>query len=113
MYLGDVIGTVVSAAKNTSLLGRTLLLVRRLSDDKVVVAIDSVGAGTGERVYVCRGREASFAFSPEETPSDATIVGIVDSIDVPHIEVRHNDVEKTLDEAVEAAVTSDESRRTA
>ncbi len=98
MYLGDVIGTVVSTAKNASLVGRKLLLVRRLSDDKVVVAIDSVGAGSGERVYVCRGREASFAFYPEETPSDATIVGIVDSIDV-----LDTDVEKTLDEAAKAA----------
>ena len=81
MYLGDVIGCVVATAKNESLVGRKLLLVRRLSDDRVVVALDSVGAGAGERVYVCRGKEASFAFSPEETPSDATIVGIVDSID--------------------------------
>ena len=80
MYIGDVIGCVVSTAKNESLVGRALLLVRRLSDDKVVVAIDSVGAGAGERVYVCRGREASFAFPSQETPSDATIVGIVDTI---------------------------------
>ncbi len=83
MYLGDVIGTVVATAKIASLGGRKLLLVRRLHDEKVFVAIDSVGAGTGERVYVCRGREASFAFSPDETLSDATIVGIVDSSDVP------------------------------
>jgi microcompartment protein CcmK/EutM len=96
MYLGDVIGTVVSTAKNKSLVGRKLLLVRRLSDDNVVVAIDSVGAGAGERVYVCRGREASFAFSPEETPSDATIVGIVDSIDEVAVDVEG--VEETQSE---------------
>ena len=65
-----------------------------------------VGAGAGERVYVCRGREASFAFSPEETPSDATIVGIVDNIDVPDSGAPVPDV--TLDEAAAAPVTSDE-----
>jgi len=106
MYLGDVIGTVVSTAKNASLLGRKLLLLRRLSDGKIVVAIDSVGAGTGERVYVCGGREASFAFPPEGTPSDATIVGIVDSIDLPDSVGPVADV--TLDEAAAAPVTSDE-----
>lgn len=81
MYLGDVIGRVVSTAKNETLEGRTLLLVRRLSDRRTVVAIDAVGAGAGERVYVCRGRESSFAFLPDLAPSDATVVGIVDSMD--------------------------------
>lgn len=81
MYLGTVMGRVVATIKNDSLEGRKLLLVRRRHDGRVVVAIDSVGAGFGENVYVCRGREASFAFRPESVPSDATIVGIVDSVD--------------------------------
>lgn len=81
MYLGDVVGCVVSTAKNESLVGRKLMLVRRVSDARIIVAIDSVGAGVGERVYVCRGKEAAYPFSPAEIPSDATIVGIVDRID--------------------------------
>lgn len=80
MYLGDVIGRVVSTVKDPGLTGRTLLLVRRLSDGGTVVAIDAVGAGAGERVYVCRGRESSFAFLPEIAPADATVVGIVDCV---------------------------------
>ena len=80
MYLGQIIGRVVSTAKNETLEGKKLLLVRRVSDGRSLVAIDAVGAGAAERVYICRGREASFAFSPEEVPSDATIVGIVDNI---------------------------------
>jgi microcompartment protein CcmK/EutM len=81
MYLGEVIGRIVSTAKNETLQGRTLLLVRRLSDRRVVVAVDAVGAGAGERVYVCRGKESSFAFLPDKAPTDATIVGIVDCVD--------------------------------
>ncbi len=81
MYLGDVIGRVVATAKNETLEGRTLLLVRRRADGRAVVAIDAVGAGAGERVYVCRGRESSFAFLPDPAPSDATVVGIVDRMD--------------------------------
>jgi ethanolamine utilization protein EutN len=81
MYLGKVIGRVVSTVKDPALTGRKLLLVRRLPNGPAVVAIDSVGAGAGETVYVCRGREAAFAFKPEEVPTEASIVAIVDSIE--------------------------------
>ena len=81
MYLGRVIGRVVSTVKNDVLRGKKLLLIRRLPDGPAVVAIDAVGAGAGETVYVCRGREAAFAFKPEEVPTEATVVAIVDSIE--------------------------------
>ena len=81
MYLGKVIGCVVSTVKDEALTGRKLLLVRRLPNGPAVVAIDAVGAGAGETVYVCRGREAAFAFKPEEVPTEASIVAIVDSIE--------------------------------
>ena len=81
MYLGKVIGRVVCTVKDPTLEGRKLLLVRRLPGGPAVVAIDSVGAGAGETVYVCRGREAAFAFKPQEVPTEATVVAIVDVID--------------------------------
>jgi ethanolamine utilization protein EutN len=81
MYLGKVVGRVVCTIKDAALESKTLLLVRRLPNGPVVVAVDSVGAGAGETVYVCRGREASFAFKPEEVPTEASIVAIVDEID--------------------------------
>ena len=78
MYLGKVIGNVVCSVKNDALQGRTLLLVRRLPSGSAVVAVDAVGAGVGETVYVCRGREAAYAFKPDEVPTEASIVAIVD-----------------------------------
>ena len=81
MYLGKVIGRVVATVKNDVLEGKKLLLVRRLPNGPAVVALDAVGAGAGETVYVCRGREAAFAFKPEEVPTEATIVAIVDTIE--------------------------------
>ena len=81
MYLAKVIGRVVSTIKDQALVGRTLLLVRRLPNGPALVAIDAVGAGAGETVYVCRGREAAFAFKPEEVPTEATVVAIVDAIE--------------------------------
>lgn len=80
MYLGKVIGRVVCSIKDDALVARTLLVVRRLPNGPSVVAVDSVGAGTGETVYVCRGREAAFAFKPDEVPTEATIVAIVDDV---------------------------------
>lgn len=84
MQLARVIGTVVSTVKNESLEGRKLLIIQTLDGDlcakgKPLVALDSVGAGVGELVFWCRGKEASFPFKREETPTDCTIVGIVDS----------------------------------
>ena len=81
MYLGKVIGRVVCSVKDELLEGRTLLLVRRLPKGPAVVAVDAVGAGTGETVYVCRGKEASFAFLPAQVPTEASIVAIVDRVE--------------------------------
>jgi ethanolamine utilization protein EutN len=84
MQLARVIGTVVSTIKNESLDARKLLIVQTLNADlqetgKPLIALDSVGAGVGELVIWCRGKEASFPFKREDTPTDCTIIGIVDS----------------------------------
>jgi histidinol dehydrogenase len=42
-------------------------------------AIPAKVAGVGEIVFFVRGREASFPFYPAEPPTDACVVGIVDS----------------------------------
>jgi ethanolamine utilization protein EutN len=84
MQLARVIGTVVATVKNDSLDGRKLLVVQSVDRDlepsgKPMVAVDATGAGIGDLVFWCRGKEASFPFKREDTPTDCTIVGIVDS----------------------------------
>jgi ethanolamine utilization protein EutN len=84
MQLARVIGTVVATVKNESLEGRKLLVVQTVDKNlqsigKPMVAVDAVGAGVGELVFWCRGKEASFPFKREDTPTDCTIIGIVDS----------------------------------
>jgi len=84
MQIARVIGTVVSTVKNESIEGRKILLVQTLDADlnekgKPMVALDAIGAGVGELVFWCRGKEASFPFKRDETPTDCTIVGIIDS----------------------------------
>ncbi|MCS7023296.1 MAG: EutN/CcmL family microcompartment protein [Bryobacteraceae bacterium] len=87
MFLARVIGRVWSTAKDPKLEGHRLLIVQPLTPEgkqtgKRIVVADSVGAGAGELVYCCRGRESSFPFLPQEVPTDATIVGIVDELHV-------------------------------
>jgi ethanolamine utilization protein EutN len=84
MQLARVIGNVVATVKNDSLEGRKLLVVQSLDSNlrpqgSPLVALDAIGAGVGELVFWCRGKEASFPFRREDTPTDCTIVGIVDS----------------------------------
>lgn len=73
--------------------GRTLLLLRpQLVDEKdpgrfrpgsnTIVAVDNVGAGLGEMVMFCQGSSARLAGGLRDTPVDAVIIGIVDSVDV-------------------------------
>lgn len=86
MQIARVIGTVVSTVKNETLHGRKFLLVQTLDADlkekgSPMIALDAVGAGVGELVFWCRGKEASFPFKRDETPTDCTIVGIIDSDD--------------------------------
>ena len=84
MQLARVIGNVVATIKNESLIGRKILIVQNLNENlepvgKPLVALDAIGAGVGELVFWCRGKEASFPFKRDNTPTDCTIVGIVDS----------------------------------
>lgn len=85
MFLGRVIGCVWATAKNPSLEGIRFLWVQPLTPElektgKRIICLDSIGAGAGELIYWVRGREASMPFLPRQVPADATIVGIVDEI---------------------------------
>jgi ethanolamine utilization protein EutN len=87
MQIGKVVGTVVSTQKNKKLEGAKLLLVQPLTLDNqprgsALLAIDSVGAGVGEKVLVViEGRAAGDALRKKAAAVDAAIIGIVDSVD--------------------------------
>ena len=85
MQVARVVGTVVCAHKDERLSGVTLLVIQPLAKDgtpsgRTLVATDAAGAGVGEDVFFVRGAEASFPFHPRTVPTDASIVGIVDSV---------------------------------
>ena len=86
MLIGTVVGTIVASQKHASLEGAKLLMVQPEAPDgsargNAVLAIDSVGAGIGERVlYVIEGKAAGDALGRRGAPVDAAIVGIVDHV---------------------------------
>jgi microcompartment protein CcmK/EutM len=85
MYLGRVVGRVWASIKNPSLTSHRLLVVQPVTpggepSGKQLICTDCTGAGAGELIYWVRGREATFPFLPDEVPSDACIVGIVDEV---------------------------------
>ena len=91
MQIATVVGTVVSTQKHRKLEGAKLLLVQPHAPDgtprgPVLLAIDSVGAGVGERVLVViEGKAAGDALGKKAAPVDAAIIGIVDRLDVEEV----------------------------
>jgi ethanolamine utilization protein EutN len=87
MQMCRVVGTVVSTQKNKKLQGAKLMLVQPLTlDDRprgaALLAIDSVGAGVGEKVLVViEGKAAGDALGKKAAAVDAAIIGIVDTVD--------------------------------
>jgi microcompartment protein CcmK/EutM len=87
MLIGKVVGTVVSTRKEEELVGSKFLLVRGMDLDgklngPLVVAVDAVGAGTGEVVLYASGSSARQTKATKDRPVDATIMAIVDQIEV-------------------------------
>jgi ethanolamine utilization protein EutN len=93
MYLGKVIGSVVSTKKDESMRGRKLLMVRPMLIDpddpsrfkagaNTIIALDTLGAGEGEMVMLAQGSSARQADGLKAMPVDAAIVGLVDTVSI-------------------------------
>jgi ethanolamine utilization protein EutN len=87
MQLGRVVGRLWCTVKDNNLNGQRLLVVQPVTPEmkntgKQLVCADATGAGAGELIYWCRGKESSFPFLPDEVPVDAVIVGIIDEMHV-------------------------------
>lgn len=87
MFLAKVVGKVVCTQKDPKLIGTKLLIIKHIDQNEntlgdALVTIDTVGAGINEIVIVVTGSSAKFVDSDGKTvPSDASIIGIVDSIE--------------------------------
>lgn len=87
MILARVIGTVWATRKDERLHGLKFQIVRPVDlnykdREGYIVAIDAVGAGVGEVVMVVQGSCARQTKTTENKPVDATIMAIIDKLDV-------------------------------
>jgi microcompartment protein CcmK/EutM len=86
MIFARVAGTVVATRRSDQLPGAKYLLVE-LCDQRgrgrkdYLVALDGIGAGTGELVMVTQGPSARQMQFSDKKPVDALISGIVDLVD--------------------------------
>jgi len=87
MDLARVIGTVWATQKDPQLTGLKMQMVQPITPDlkskgTPIIAIDSVGAGVGEIVFYITASEAVIPLANKPALSDATIIGIVDRIEL-------------------------------
>ena len=93
MFIGKVCGSLVATQKNPRMADAKLLLVEAYTTapgadgmvkpaGRVLVAIDSLGAGTGEYVLVTQGSSARMTDMTKTMPVDAVVIGIIDTVRV-------------------------------
>jgi ethanolamine utilization protein EutN len=87
MFFAEVIGTIWATRKDPNLHSFKLQLIQPLNAKKEktgspIVAVDTIGAGVGEIVFYITATEAVIPLPVEKAPVDASIVGIVDRIDL-------------------------------
>ncbi len=93
MILARVEGSLVATKKNAKMTGSKFLVVRPLVMDSAaahefrpgsstIIAVDALGAGEGEVVLIVQGSSARLASEDKDSPVDAVVVGIVDTVDM-------------------------------
>ena len=86
MLIGRVVGDIVATQKAPSHMERKVLVVQPLNLDgsergDVVLALDAVDAGVGDRVLVStEGWSSMTAVGRPQSPIDMAVVGVIDSI---------------------------------
>lgn len=86
MKLGRVLGKVWATVKDPQLEGVPLYIMQPVDEHDEplggpIVAADIVSSNIGDLVYWVGGAEATFPLAKRRIPSDASIVGLVDSLD--------------------------------
>lgn len=84
MIVGKVIGSLWATRKDEKLNGLKFMVVKPMYGDTndIFVAADNAGAGVNDLVLITRGGSARVSIDERETPVDAVIVGVIDSIEI-------------------------------
>ena len=93
MFIAKVVGSTIATQKVDAMIGQKLLVIEpfRIDPDtrstmvttgRTLVAVDTVGSGEGEMVLVVQGSSARLTPETKTLPVDATIIGIIDAVQV-------------------------------
>ena len=88
MFYAKVIGKIVSTIKYKSLAGKKIQIIQPVDMETgkdsggFLVALDVTSSSIGDLVGYEDGREAAWAFDNEDVPTDATIVSIIDNVNL-------------------------------
>jgi ethanolamine utilization protein EutN len=93
MLIAKVTGSLVATQKVETMVGHKLMLVELyrldpnnrdtlVTSGRVLVAVDTVGAGMGEMVLVTQGSSARLTPETKNLPVDTVIIGILDTVHV-------------------------------
>jgi len=88
MIIARVVGTVIATQKQEAHEGKKILLLQPLNPEgqpfgDVVVGLDAVDAGLGDRVLVVQeGFSAMTSVGHTDSPIDAAVIGVVDEVDL-------------------------------
>jgi len=93
MMIAKVTGSLVATQKVETMVGHKLMLVELhrldpntrdalVTSGRVLVAVDTVGAGLGEMVLITQGSSARLTPETKNLPVDTVIIGILDSVHV-------------------------------
>ncbi len=92
MFMARVKGNVVTTQKVEKMKGRKMLVVEpvRVNPDnsgiigtgRSFIAVDTLGAGTGELVVITQGSSSRMTSGTSDAPVDCVIIGIIDSVTI-------------------------------
>ncbi|HAJ95487.1 MAG TPA: ethanolamine utilization protein EutN [Actinobacteria bacterium] len=88
MYYARVIGNIVATMKYKGLIGKKIQVIQpvdmQTSKDagSFLVALDATSSGIGDMVGYEDGAEATWAFEGDDIPVDASIVAIIDRVNI-------------------------------
>ncbi len=93
MMIAKVTGSIVATQKVDTMVGHKLMLVELyrldpatraslVTSGRMLVAVDTVGAGLGEMVLITQGSSARLTPETKTLPVDTVIIGILDTVHV-------------------------------
>jgi ethanolamine utilization protein EutN len=87
VFLGKVIGNIWATKKYEAIKNFKLMLVQPINAENFnteppIIAVDTVGSGPGETIFYITASEAVIPLPVDMAPVNASIVGIVDSINL-------------------------------